>query len=182
MAGSTPKRRRPQVEIVRGDITTQEVDAVVNAANSGLLGGGGVDAAIHAAAGPGLLDECRALRASDLPDGLPTGQAVITGAGRMAARHVIHTVGPNHHAGQTDPAVLRSCFTESLRLAAASGCRSLAFPAISAGVYGWDVDEVARTALGVASHADCEPIELIRFVLFDDRAFAAFERAAQSTA
>lgn len=92
----------PRIEIVQGDITTQDVDVVVNAANSSLLGGGGVDGAIHAAAGPGLLAECRRVRESDYPDGLPTGHAVITGAGRMPARHVVHTVGPNRHAGQTD--------------------------------------------------------------------------------
>lgn len=171
----------PTIEIVQGDITTQDVDAVVNAANSGLLGGGGVDAAIHAAAGPDLLDECRALRATEWPDGLPTGRAVITGAGRMTARHVIHTVGPNRYAGQTDPALLRSCFTESLRLADDFGCRSIAFPAVSAGVYGWQADDVASIAMEVARSARCEHVELIRFVLFDARTFGAFERAAETT-
>lgn len=96
----------------------------------------------------------------------------------MAAKHVIHTVGPNRHAGQTDPALLRSCFVESLRVADEARCRSVAFPAISAGVYGWDVDEVARIALDVARSARCAHVTLIRFVLFDARALAAFERAA----
>lgn len=168
----------PSVEIVRGDITTEQVDAVVNAANSSLLGGGGVDGAIHAAAGPQLREECRKLRATRLTGGLPTGEAVITGAGRMPARYVIHTVGPNRHAGQTDPALLSSCFAESLRIADEAECRSVAFPAISAGVYGWDVEEVACIALEVARSARCAHVRLIRFVLYDDRALAAFERAA----
>lgn len=167
----------PRIEIIQGDITTEDVDAVVNAANSGLLGGGGVDGAIHAAAGPELLAECRELRATSHPNGLPTGQAVITGAGRMPARHVIHTVGPNRHAGQTDPALLESCFRESLRVADEAGCRSVAFPAISAGVYGWDVDGVARTALTTVRAASTQHVELVRFVLFDERALDAFERA-----
>lgn len=168
----------PRIEIVQGDITTQDVDVVVNAANSSLLGGGGVDGAIHAAAGPGLLAECRRVRESDYPDGLPTGHAVITGAGRMPGRHVVHTVGPNRHAGQTDPALLESCFRHSLRVADDAGCRTIAFPAISAGVYGWDIDEVARIALATVRAADTHDVELVRFVLFDKRAKDAFERAA----
>lgn len=169
-----------RIEAVLGDITLQQVDAVVNAANTSLLGGGGVDGAIHAAAGPALLAECRELRRTRLPDGLPVGQAVATGAGRLPARWVIHTVGPNRHAGQTDPALLASCFTSSLEVAADLGARSLAFPAVSAGVYGWDVEEVARIA--VASVHDralghAHAADLVRFVLFDDRALKAFEDA-----
>mgnify|MGYP000014588775 FL=1 len=167
----------PRIEITLGDITTEDVDAVVNAANSSLLGGGGVDGAIHAAAGPDLLAECRRVRASDYPDGLPTGRAVITGAGRMPARHVVHTVGPNRHAGQTDPALLESCFRESLQVADEAGCRSVAFPAISAGVYGWDVHEVARIAVRTVQAASCENVDLVRFVLFDKRSEDAFQLA-----
>lgn len=167
----------PRIEIVQGDITTQDVDAVVNAANSGLLGGGGVDGAIHAAAGPHLLAECRELRETSYPRGLPTGQAVLTGAGRMRARHVVHTVGPNRRAGQTDPALLESCFRESLRVADEAGCRSVAFPAVSAGIYGWDVDEVARIAVTTVRAADTAHVELVRFVLYDERALRAFETA-----
>ncbi|CAM3307184.1 O-acetyl-ADP-ribose deacetylase [Dermacoccus barathri] len=167
----------PRIEITLGDITTEDVDAVVNAANSSLLGGGGVDGAIHAAAGPDLLAECRRVRASDYPDGLPTGRAVITGAGRMPARHVVHTVGPNRHVGQTDPALLESCFRESLRVADEAGCRSVAFPAISAGVYGWNVHEVARIAVRTVQTASCENVDLVRFVLFDKRSEDAFQLA-----
>jgi O-acetyl-ADP-ribose deacetylase len=168
------------IEAVRGDITTQRVDAIVNAANSSLLGGGGVDGAIHAAAGPTLLAECRELRRTRLPDGLPVGDAAATGAGELAARWVIHTVGPNRHAGQTDPALLASCFTRSLDVAAGLGARSVAFPAVSAGVYGWDVAEVARVAV-TAVRAwlinNSQAFDLVRFVLFDDAATAAFTSA-----
>ena len=127
-----------RIEIVEGDITGRPVDAVVNAANSSLLGGGGVDGAIHRAAGPELLAACRELRATTLQDGLPVGAAVVTPGFGLPAQWVIHTVGPNRHAGQTNPALLASCFTESLRIAEGLGVRSLAFPAVSAGVYGWD--------------------------------------------
>ncbi|GAB2610907.1 O-acetyl-ADP-ribose deacetylase [Pseudactinotalea suaedae] len=170
-----------RIEAVQGDITAEQVDAIVNAANSSLMGGGGVDGAIHRAAGPALLAECEALRRGSLPDGLPTGQAVATGAGELAARWVIHTVGPDRHRGQTDPALLASCFTESLRVAAELGATSVAFPAISAGVYGWDVAEVARVAVGVVremSDGDRSgSVELVRFVLFSPDALAAFEAA-----
>ena len=136
------------IEAVLGDITTQHVDAIVNAANSALLGGGGVDGAIHAAAGPRLLEECRRLRATSHPDGLPAGDAVATGAGDLPCRWVVHTVGPNRHRGETDPAVLASCFTRSLAVARDVGARSVAVPAVGAGVYGWAADEVADVAVG----------------------------------
>ncbi|MHB1489975.1 MAG: O-acetyl-ADP-ribose deacetylase [Cellulomonas sp.] len=175
------------IEVVRGDLTREHVDAIVNAANSSLLGGGGVDGAIHAAAGPALLAECRELRQTTLPDGLPTGGAVATGAGTLPARWVIHTVGPDRHRGQTDPALLASCFTRSLDVAAALGAGSVAFPAVSAGVYGWAVDDVAQIAIGaVRSWAEQHPgggsggepaIALVRFVLFSDAALAAFRAA-----
>ncbi|WP_347347306.1 O-acetyl-ADP-ribose deacetylase [Nigerium sp.] len=165
------------IEAVSGDITTERVDAIVNAANSSLLGGGGVDGAIHAAAGPALLAECRALRESTLPDGLPVGDAVATGAGDLPCRWVIHTVGPNRHAGQTDPALLASCFTRSLDVAADLGATSLAFPAVSAGIYGWDADEVARVAVAaVNGYAGRRP-DTIRFVLFSERLLSAFRAA-----
>ena len=186
-----------KVEAVRGDITRQRADAIVNAANSSLLGGGGVDGAIHAAAGPALLAECRELRRNRLPHGLPVGDAVATGAGDLPARWVIHTVGPNRHAGQTDPALLASCFTRSLDVAAGLGACSVAFPAIGAGVYGWDVRDVARVAVAAVrawvaqrdrtDDAAAPPaddaalpsqglgeVDLIRFVLFSDDALAAF--------
>ena len=179
-----------RIETLPGDITRQAVDVVVNAANSSLLGGGGVDGAIHAAAGPALLEECHRLRRTTLPDGLPVGAAVATGAGRLPARWVVHTVGPNAHRGQTDPALLASCFTSSLDVAAGLGARSVAFPAISAGVYGWPVEEVARVAVQAVrgwagpdpdpSEPDAareRPIELVRFVTFGAAAATAFEAA-----
>src|SRR5690349_16072195 len=124
-----------RIEFEQGDITRQEVDAIVNAANSSLLGGGGVDGAIHRAGGPAILDECRRIRAERYPDGLPTGQAVATTGGDLPARWVIHTVGPVY-SRQDDPAtLLASCHTESFRVADELGARTVAFPAISTGVY-----------------------------------------------
>lgn len=170
-----------EIQTVRGDITREAVDVVVNAANKALLGGGGVDGAIHAAAGPALLAECLELRRTVLPAGLPVGDAVATGAGALPARWVVHTVGPNRHAGQSDPALLASCFTRSLDVAAELGARSVAFPAVSAGVYGWAVDEVARIAVeavrGWGAARPDRPVELVRFVLFSDGALAAFDAA-----
>ena len=167
------------IEAVGGDITTQRVDAIVNAANSSLLGGGGVDGAIHAAAGPALLEECRALRRTTHLGGLDVGDAVATGAGDLPCRWVIHTVGPNRHQGQSDPALLASCFARSLGVARGLGARSIAFPAVSAGVYGWDAAEVADVAVRtVRSECDAhEGVDLVRFVLFGDRVLDAFRTA-----
>jgi len=167
------------LEAVLGDITLERVDAIVNAANSGLRGGGGVDGAIHAAAGPELAAECRRLRETTHRTGLAVGDAVATGAGRLAARWVIHTVGPNRHRGQTDPALLWSCFTSSLRVAREVGAETLAFPAVSAGIYGWDSAEVARIAVDAVRRdtAAQEGIELVRFVLFSRPTLERFERA-----
>jgi O-acetyl-ADP-ribose deacetylase (regulator of RNase III) len=169
-----------RVEAVAGDITRQQVDAVVNAANSTLLGGGGVDGAIHAAAGPSLLAECRRLRQTTWRDGLPVGEAVATGAGNLPARWVVHTVGPNRHRGQTDPALLASCFTRSLEVAAALPARSVAFPAVSAGAYGWPMADVADVAVRAVRRFADRPdasVELVRFVLDGAAALAVFEAA-----
>ena len=155
-----------KIEAVSGDITVQDTDVVVNAANSALLGGGGVDAAIHRAAGPTLLAECQELRDTVLPDGLPVGDAVATGAGNMRAKWIVHTVGPNWHAGEHDPGLLASCFTRSLEVAAGLGATSVSFPAISAGAYGWDVEVVARTAVAAVRAAPESSVQLVRFVLF----------------
>lgn len=175
------------IEAVLGDITTQHVDAIVNAANSALLGGGGVDGAIHAAAGPRLLEACRRLRSTTHPDGLEVGDAVATTAGDLPAQWVIHTVGPNKHRGQTDPDLLASCFRRSLQVAREVGARSVAFPAVSAGVYGWDSADVAQIAVeAVRAELDTEPaggdgaaggIELVRFVLFSQLTLSNFETA-----
>ena len=169
-----------RLEAVRGDITTQQVDAIVNAANSSLLGGGGVDGAIHAAAGPGLLAACRQLRATTLPDGLPVGQAVGTPGFDLPARWVIHTVGPNRHAGQDDPELLASCFRSSLDVAAHLGAASVAFPAVSAGVYGWDVRQVASVAVAAVrgwGETRQDGPDLVRFVLWSGAALEAFTAA-----
>lgn len=166
-----------RIEAIQGDITTQTVDAVVNAANSTLLGGGGVDGAIHRAAGPELLAACQELRRTKLPDGLPTGEAVATPGFGLPARWVIHTVGPNRRAGQTDPALLRAAFVNSLAVARELGCHSVAFPAVSAGVYGWAIKDVATVAVGAARDAQASPgaLELVRFVLFSEQHLDVFE-------
>ena len=161
-----------------GDITSVAVDAIVNAANSSLLGGGGVDGAIHRAAGPELLAACRDLRASSHRDGLPVGDAVATPGFALPARWVIHTVGPNRHAGETDPELLASCFRRSLDVADDLGAASVAFPAVSAGVYGWDADDVATIAVATvrrwgADHAHTG-IQQVRFVLFSEPLLEAF--------
>jgi O-acetyl-ADP-ribose deacetylase len=164
------------IELVRGDITEQHVDAVVNAANSSLLGGGGVDGAIHRAGGPAILDACRALRASRYGRGLPTGEAVATTAGEMPARWVIHTVGPVY-AGVGDPtALLRACHVNALRVADELGARTVAFPAISCGVYGYPVGEAAPVAVATV-RAAVTSVEVVRFVLADDAAYDAFSAA-----
>jgi O-acetyl-ADP-ribose deacetylase (regulator of RNase III) len=164
------------VTLQQGDITRVEVDAIVNAANSGLLGGGGVDGAIHAAGGPEILAECRRLRATSLPRGLPTGEAVATTAGRLSARHVIHVVGPVHDPGEDRSALLRSAYTRALLVADELDAASVAFPAISAGVYGWPLDDAARLAVTSVLGATTR-VRDVRFVLFDERAYRAFSVA-----
>ncbi|MEV5240369.1 O-acetyl-ADP-ribose deacetylase [Streptomyces cinnamoneus] len=162
------------IVLVRGDITRQHVDALVNAANSSLLGGGGVDGAIHRAGGPDILEACRALRASHYGKGLRTGQAVATTAGRLPARWVIHTVGPVFQvSGGGDASLLASCYRESLRVADELGARSVAFPAISTGVYRWPMEDAARIAVETVRQTPTS-VEEVRFVLFDERAYEAF--------
>lgn len=163
------------IEIVRGDITQQQVDAVVNAANSSLLGGGGVDGAIHRKGGPEILAECRKLRASQYGRGLPTGKAVATSAGNLPARWVIHTVGPVWSDSEDRSGLLTDCHRNSLAVAAELGAASVAFPAISTGIYRWPLESAAEIALAAVRDSE---IELIRFVLFDDHAYKVFTRAA----
>lgn len=167
-----------QIQVLRGDITTQSVDAIVNAANSSLLGGGGVDGAIHRAAGPKLLEECRTIRARQ--GGCPVGQAVITGGGDLHASHVIHTVGPVWQNGSLgEPGLLASCYRNSLTLASQHGIRSIAFPAISTGIFGYPIAAAAAVAMQeirvfAAEHS--EPSD-IRLVAFDEENFSALQQA-----
>ncbi|MEU9601906.1 O-acetyl-ADP-ribose deacetylase [Streptomyces sp. NPDC048109] len=163
----------PTITLVQGDITREHADAIVNAANSSLLGGGGVDGAIHRRGGPAILAECRRLRAGHLGKGLPTGRAVATTAGDLDARWVIHTVGPVYSAAEDRSDLLASCYRESLRVADELGARTVAFPAISTGVYRWPLDDAARTAVETVRTAETSVAE-VRFVLFDDRAHQAF--------
>lgn len=152
-----------------GDITREAVDAIVNAANSSLMGGGGVDGAIHRAGGPAILAACRAIREADYPDGLPTGEAVITTGGRLPAKYVIHTVGPIYgdHNGD-EPKLLARCYENSIALAARHGLQSIAFPAISTGVYGYPEDEAKRVSIAAVDWAlEAHPsIDEVRLVYF----------------
>jgi len=161
---------------VQGDITEQDVDAVVNAANSSLLGGGGVDGAIHARGGPEVLAGCRELRSTSHPAGLPAGQAVATGAGRLPARWVIHTVGPVHSVTEDRSAVLASAYRESLRVAEELGASSVAFPAISAGAYGWPTDDAARIAVATVGEHRPQSVREVRFVLLGRTTYEVFAR------
>jgi O-acetyl-ADP-ribose deacetylase (regulator of RNase III) len=164
------------ITLAQGDITRQQVDAIVNAANSSLMGGGGVDGAIHRRGGPAILEECRKIRRTKYPDGLPTGQAVATTGGNLPARWVIHTVGPVYTSSFDPAALLASCHAESLRIADELGAKTVAFPAISTGVYGYPLDEAAPIAIGAVRSANAR-VEEVRFVLFDKAAYDAFARA-----
>jgi O-acetyl-ADP-ribose deacetylase (regulator of RNase III) len=166
-----------RIELVRGDITAETVDAIVNAANQSLLGGGGVDGAIHRAGGPAILAQCRTL------GGCEIGDAKATDAGNLAARYVIHTVGPVWMGGLKDEAqLLASCYRRSLEVAAELGCSSVAFPAISTGVFGYPVELAAPVALSAAAQtlSDHSEVELVRFVLFDEHSYRVFEQALQT--
>lgn len=164
------------LELVQGNIVQQEVDAIVNAANTGLAGGGGVDGTIHRAGGKSILEECRALQ------GCPTGSAKATGAGNLAAKYVIHAVGPFYSNRAKDPELLASAYRTSLEIAAEKGCTSIAFPSLSTGAYRYPVTLAAPLALGTVieflkSHS--HQINLVRFVLFDSKTLAAYEKALQ---
>lgn len=171
-----------RISVTIGDITKQTVDAIVNAANGTLMGGGGVDGAIHRAGGPEILEQCREIRRAKFPDGLPTGQAVITTAGRMPAKHVIHTVGPVYgRGGQAKSQLLAACYANSLALAVENRVHSIAFPAISTGVYGYPMNEAA----GVSSIAieqylqnetSIEEVRLVFFAASDAEVFVRHQR------
>jgi O-acetyl-ADP-ribose deacetylase len=168
-----------QITLALGDITQQRVDAIVNAANSSLLGGGGVDGAIHWRGGPAILAACRELRATQYPKGLPPGQAVATTAGDLPARWVIHTVGPVYSRKEDRSAILTACYTQSLGLARELGAATVAFPAVSAGAYGWPPGDAAQIALTAVSQAASE-LDEARFVLFGKDMYAVFARALAS--
>lgn len=163
------------IALLHADITTVEADAMVNAANSSLLGGGGVDGAIHRRGGPDILAECRELRRTRFPDGLPAGDAVATTAGRLPARWVIHTVGPVHSTTDDRSAVLASAYRRSLEVAGELGAASVVFPAISTGVYGWPADSAARIAVDTVRASPYAGT--VSFALFGDAMLREFERA-----
>lgn len=166
------------LELVQGDITLQDADAIVNAANSRLAGGGGVDGAIHRRGGPAIMEETH----RRYPQGCPTGSAVISGGGNLAATHVIHAVGPVWRGGQAgEPALLASAYHRALELAVEAGCRSIAFPALSTGVYAYPMDQASRVALKTAITFlnDNGRPDLIRFVLFGEGAYGAFAAALE---
>lgn len=166
-----------KIEVFRGDITTTQVDAIVNAANSSLMGGGGVDGAIHAAGGPSVLQECKVIR--EKQGECPTGEAVITGAGNMPSKHVIHTVGPVWHGGQqNEPQLLANCYRNALQLAMDYGCKAVAFPNISTGIFGYPKDAAATVAIGavldfISQHPTA--FEKVVFVCFDDENYGLYE-------
>ncbi|QIL77119.1 O-acetyl-ADP-ribose deacetylase [Hymenobacter sp. HDW8] len=168
-----------RILLYQGDITILDTDAIVNAANSSLLGGGGVDGAIHRAGGPQILDECRRLRAGHYGKGLRTGEAVITTGGRLSAKHVIHTVGPVWNGGhKQEPELLANCYRNSLRVAAENGLHSIAFPGISTGIYGYPKPEATTVAVREVLaflEAHAQPAEVV-FVVFDAENKRLYER------
>src|SRR4030042_3206204 len=170
------------VHLVKGDITSMETDAIVNAANSSLMGGGGVDGAIHRKGGPKILDECKKIRTADCPEGLPTGKAVITSAGNLKAKSVIHTVGPIWHGGNHgEPEFLAQAYQNSLRLAVSNGLKTVAFPSISTGAYGYPVRDASRIALKAVKEFLEKEDELdeVVFVLFSEHDLKVYVEAAE---
>ena len=170
------------VQLIKGDLTDQEIDAIVNAANSTLLGGGGVDGAIHSRGGPKILEECKQLRTKEWPDGLPTGNTVITTGGSLRAKYVIHAVGPIWRGGLYEEAkLLRRAYWNSLKLAVANGLKTVAFPSISTGAYGYPTEEASRVALGAVRDflVKEDNLELVRFVLFSERDLEIYQKTAQ---
>ncbi|WP_290650682.1 O-acetyl-ADP-ribose deacetylase [Aquisalimonas sp.] len=172
------------LRLVQGDITEQDVDAVVNAANSTLMGGGGVDGAIHRRGGPEILEECKGIRRSGYPNGLPTGEAVVTTAGKLPAQRVIHTVGPVWKDGAAgEPDLLARAYRNCLERAREEGLRTIAFPSISTGVYGYPIDQAAPLALSmVAGYLREHPgaIEEVRFVLFSEKDLKRYREALEN--
>jgi O-acetyl-ADP-ribose deacetylase len=171
------------VLLVKGDITDTEADAIVNAANSSLMGGCGVDGAIHSKGGPKILEECKRIRATEWPDGLPTGKAVITSGGNLRAKYVIHAVGPIWFGGfHVEAELLKQAYRNSLKLAVAKGIRSIAFPSISTGAYGYPIEEASRIAIKTMKEflEKDERLEKVIFVLFSERDLEIFLNTAKS--
>jgi O-acetyl-ADP-ribose deacetylase len=171
------------LELINGDLTEIEADAIVNAANSTLLGGGGVDGTIHRRGGPKILEECKRIRATEWPDGLPTGYAVITSGGNLKAKHVIHTVGPIWRGGFYEEAkLLKQAYRSSLKLAVANGLKTIAFPSISTGAYGYPVEEASHIAIGaVREYLEKEDmLKRVSFVLFSERDFEVYLKSAKT--
>ncbi|MFA5368240.1 MAG: O-acetyl-ADP-ribose deacetylase [Dehalococcoidia bacterium] len=172
------KINKTTLSLIQGDITAQATDAIVNAANSSLMGGGGVDGAIHRAGGPAILDECKQIVAKS--GRLPTGKAVITTGGHLPAKHVIHTVGPIWHGGKSnEPQLLASAYRESLKIAVENGLQSVSFPSISTGAYSYPVEQAAQIAIDTVIDflKHDESLQEVVFVLFDDGTYKAYERA-----
>jgi O-acetyl-ADP-ribose deacetylase (regulator of RNase III) len=173
---------KARIRLVQGDITNMETDAIVNAANSSLMGGGGVDGAIHRRGGPKILEECKKIRATEWPQGLPTGKAVITGAGNLKARHVIHTVGPVWHGGNHgEPELLAQAYQNSLKLASSRGLKTIAFPSISTGAYRYPIEDASKIALKTVKEfleEDC--LDEVVFVLFSESALNSYTDEAKA--
>ena len=170
------------LQLTKGDITEVEADAIVNAANSTLMGGGGVDEAIHRKGGPKILEECKRIRALEWPNGLPTGKAVITSGGNLKAKFVIHTVGPVWHGGNNgEEELLRQAYENSLRLAVSKGLRSLAFPSISTGAYGYPTEKASRVAVRAVKVflENEDKLERVILVLFSERDYSVYLKAVQ---
>ena len=171
------------LELIKGDITDVEADAIVNAANSTLLGGGGVDGAIHRKGGPKILEECKRIRETEWPDGLPTGKAVMTSGGNLKAKHVIHTVGPVWLGGfHVEAELLKQAYRNTLKLAVYKGLRTIAFPSISTGAYGYPVEEASRIAIRTVKEflEKEDRLERVIFVLFSDRDFEVYVKSAEA--
>jgi len=171
---------KTRLSLIQGDITKQETDAIVNAANSGLMGGGGVDGAIHRAGGPAILEDCKKIVAKS--GRLPAGQAVITTGGNLKAKYVIHTVGPVWHGGQSgEPETLASAYRESLKVAVENKVKSISFPSISTGIYSYPVPEASKVAIGAVADFLSKDTSLkeVVFILFDSRTLSAYEQALE---
>ena len=173
---------KAQILLVRGDITEMDADAIVNAANSSLMGGGGVDGAIHRKGGPKILEECKRIRATEWPDGLPTGKAVITTGGNLKAKYVIHTVGPVWRGGNKgEPKLLAEAYRNSLRLAISKGIRTIAFPSISTGAYGYPIEQACKIALKTVKEflEKEDKIDQVIHVLFTEHDLEIYIKAAK---